>query len=80
MDARPPVLTVVQSSVTIGDPHIVSDALGPRSIIKSIYESLVGLDEQGNYRPALAERWDVAEDARSWTFHLTACAFTTASS
>ena len=67
---RQPVLTVVQSAVEIGDPHIVSDALGRRSIIYSIYEALVGLDERGNYQPALAERWDVAEDARTWTFYL----------
>ena len=64
------VLTVFQSSVTIGDPHIVSDALGPRSIIYSVYEAMVGLDERGNYRPALAEFWEVGEDARSWTFYL----------
>jgi peptide/nickel transport system substrate-binding protein len=67
---RQPVLTVVQSAVAIGDPHIVSDALGRRSIIYSIYEALVGMDERGNYQPALAERWDVAEDARTWTFYL----------
>jgi len=67
---RQSVLTVVQSSVSIGDPHIVSDALGPRSIKSVIYEALVKLDAQGRYRPALAEQWDLSEDARSWTFHL----------
>jgi peptide/nickel transport system substrate-binding protein len=64
------VLTVIQASVTIGDPHIVSDALGPGSIINSVYDALVGLDERGNYQPALAERWEVGEDARTWTFYL----------
>ena len=64
------VLTVIQSSVSIGDPHIVSDALGPRSIVSGIYEPLVRLDGEGRYQPGLAERWDVGEDARSWTFHL----------
>ena len=67
---RQPVLTVYQSSASIGDPHIVSDALARRSIIYSVYEALVRLDELGNYQPALAERWEVGEDARSWTFHL----------
>jgi peptide/nickel transport system substrate-binding protein len=66
----PPVLTVFQSSVTIGDPHIVSDAVARRSIITSIYEALVGRDAQGNYQPALAERWEVEDDAQTWTFHL----------
>lgn len=64
------VLTVVQSSVRIGDPHIVSDGLAAKSIIKTIYDALVALDASGRYQPALAERWDVSEDARSWTFHL----------
>ena len=69
-DPEQPVLTVVQSSVSIGDPHIANDAAGPLSIIFTIYEALVGLDEEGSYQPALAERWEVAEDARTWTFHL----------
>ena len=64
------VLTVIQSSVAIGDPHIVSDGLAGRSMIKTIYDALVEWDADGSYQPALAERWDVSEDARSWTFHL----------
>jgi peptide/nickel transport system substrate-binding protein len=66
----PGVLTVVQSSVGIGDPHIVSDGLAAKSIIKTIYDALVALDASGTYQPALAERWDVSDDARGWTFHL----------
>jgi peptide/nickel transport system substrate-binding protein len=64
------VLRVVQSSVGVGDPHIVSDGLAAKSIIKTIYDALVSVDASGSYRPALAERWDVSDDARSWTFHL----------
>jgi len=71
MDERP-VLTVVQSSVRIGDPHIVSDGLAARSMINTIYEGLVRRDAQGRYEPGLAESWEVAEDARTWTFHLRA--------
>jgi peptide/nickel transport system substrate-binding protein len=65
-----PVLTVLQSSVSIGDPHIASDSGNRLSIIFSIYEALVRVDEDGAFQPSLAERWEVAEDARSWTFHL----------
>jgi peptide/nickel transport system substrate-binding protein len=65
-----PVLTVIQSSVALGDPHIVSGARGPKSIVRSVYDALVALDPAGRYRPALAERWDVSADARTWTFHL----------
>ena len=64
------VLTVIQSSVSVGDPHITSDSSNRLSILFSIYEALVKLDEQGDYQPALAERWEVGEDARSWTFYL----------
>jgi len=66
----PNVLTVVQSSVSIGDPHIASDASDRLGIVFSIYEALVKLDEDGEYEPSLAERWEVGEDARTWTFFL----------
>ena len=65
-----PVLTVLQSSVAIGDPHITSDSSNRLGIIFTIYEALVRLDEEGDFQPSLAERWEVAEDARRWTFHL----------
>ena len=69
-DVARSVLTVIQSSVSVGDPHITSDSSNRLSILFSIYEALVKLDEQGDYQPALAERWEVGEDARSWTFYL----------
>jgi peptide/nickel transport system substrate-binding protein len=56
--------------VSIGDPHIASDSSNRRSILFTIYEALVKLDEEGNYQPSLAETWEVGEDARTWTFHL----------
>jgi len=60
----------MQSSVSIGDPHIASDASNRLGIVFSIYEALVKLDEEGHYQPALAQRWDVEDDARTWTFFL----------
>lgn len=66
----PNVLTVMQSSVSIGDPHIASDASNRLSIIFSVYEALVKLDADGNYQPSLAERWEVEDDVRTWTFFL----------
>lgn len=67
---RQSVLTVFQSSVSIGDPHIASDSPNRLSIVSSIYEALVKVDETGNYRPSLAERWEVEEGGRAWTFFL----------
>lgn len=62
--------TVVQSTVALGDPHIVSDSVNRLNILLSIYEALVAIDGQGSVQPALAERWVVADDARTWTFTL----------
>jgi peptide/nickel transport system substrate-binding protein len=65
-----PALTVQQSSVSIGDPHIASDSSDRLSIIRTVYEALVEMDEDGDYRSSLAETWEIGEDARTWTFHL----------
>ena len=67
---RRSVLTVVQSSVAIGDPHIVSDASDRLSLIFNIYEGLVRLDAAGAYQPGLAEAWEVGDLGRTWTFRL----------
>jgi peptide/nickel transport system substrate-binding protein len=63
-------VTVFQSSVSLGDPHIVSDSVNRLSIIFSVYEALVKQDNEGIYQPSLAESWVVGEDARTWTFNL----------
>ena len=68
--SRPDVLTVMQSSVSIGDPHIASDASNRNGILFTIYEALVKLDEAGHFQPALAESWNVEADAQTWTFSL----------
>lgn len=65
-----PTVTVVQSSVALGDPHIVSDSTARRNILFSIYESLVAVDSEGSFQPSLAERWTTSGDARTWTFTL----------
>ena len=63
-------ITVMQSSVSLGDPHICSDSVNRLSLIFTVYEALVKLDNEGNYRPSLAESWNIEEDARTWTFKL----------
>ncbi len=70
MGPERPALTVMQSSVSIGDPHIASDSSNRLSLLFTVYEALVKLDEDGAYQPGLAESWEVGEDARTWTFHL----------
>jgi len=66
------MITIYQSSVFPGDPHICSDSANRLSLLFSIYEALVAMDDDGAYRPSLAESWTVAEDGRSWTFRLRA--------
>ena len=63
-------ITVMQSSVSLGDPHICSDSANRLSIIFTVYEALVKLDNEGNYQPSLAKSWNVEEDARTWIFNL----------
>jgi len=63
-------ITVMQPSVSPGDPHICSDSVNRLSIIFSVYEALVKRDDAGDYQPSLAEAWEVGKDARTWTFNL----------
>ena len=64
------MITVYQSSVELGDPHICSDSANRLSLVFSVYEALVKMDAAGAYRPSLAESWTVRDDARAWTFRL----------
>jgi len=63
-------VTVLQSSVSLGDPHICSDSVNRLSIIFTVYEALVKADNMGKYQPSLAESWTVEAGARKWIFNL----------
>lgn len=63
-------ITVAQSSVDPGDPHICSDSSNRLSIIFSVYEALVKRDDHGRFIPSLAESWKVEDGARRWIFNL----------
>jgi len=64
------MITVYQSSVEPGDPHICSDSTNRLSLLFSVYEALVKMNPAGSFEPCLAERWTVSEDAKTWTFEL----------
>ena len=51
------------------DPHKTSGTLTFQTI-KSIYDTLAEPDMSGKIVPALAERWEVSDDALTWTFYL----------
>ena len=42
------------------------------NILRDLYEGLVAEDARGRLIPGMAERWSVAVDGRTWTFHLRA--------
>ncbi len=51
------------------DPHKTSGTLTFQTL-KSIYDTLAEPDMSGRIVPALAERWEVSDDALTWTFYL----------
>lgn len=65
-----PKLTILQPAVALADPHIASDNKNRLSILAPMCEALVCRDERGRYQPALAQSWQVTDDARTWTFRL----------
>ncbi|MBT7915160.1 hypothetical protein HN588_14780, partial [Candidatus Bathyarchaeota archaeon] len=63
-------ISVVQSSVDVGDPHICSDSMNRGNIIDSIYEPLASRIGPGIYSPTLASNWAVEPDGLTWLFKL----------
>ena len=67
---QPDSLTILQSSVALPDPHILSDAREGLNLLAAVYDSLIRYTGPEEFGPALAEAWELAPDARTWTFHL----------
>ncbi|MEU4509703.1 ABC transporter substrate-binding protein [Nonomuraea wenchangensis] len=42
----------------------------PQALLVNVYEGLVKLDQNGKIVPLLAEKWDVSDDRRTYTFTL----------
>ena len=63
-------VSVLQKHTRIGDPHVTSDDSARLSILRAVVEPLVRREPGGTYRPCLATRWELSDDAKSWTFHL----------
>lgn len=51
------------------DPAFVTDQVSMR-ISEALFEGLCRLNEKGEPVPGVAERWDVSEDRKHYTFHL----------
>jgi peptide/nickel transport system substrate-binding protein len=62
--------TILQSTVALPDPHILSDAREGLNLLAAVYDTLVSYGGVEQFVPALAEGWELAPDARTWTFRL----------
>jgi len=51
------------------DPHTNSNFSALQGY-EHVYESLTGFDEQTNVIPALAEKWEITNGGKTYTFHL----------
>jgi len=65
-----PLFTILQSSVVVADPHVLSDIRDRRSIIDSIYDALIRRNSNGEFIPWLAAEWLVDSRAQLWRFRL----------
>lgn len=63
------MITIAQARLGIHDPHDCTDASDELPILHAIYDTLVRRVGQ-SFVPHLATRWEVADEARRWTFHL----------
>jgi len=53
------------------DPAIITGQPEGR-IVNALFEGLCAFDKSGKAVPGVAERWDISEDGRTYTFHLRA--------
>ncbi|APE45913.1 peptide ABC transporter substrate-binding protein (plasmid) [Sulfitobacter alexandrii] len=60
---------IAQARLGIHDPHDCTDANDELTILHAIYDTLVRRDGQ-DFAPLLARKWEVSDDARTWTFQL----------
>ncbi len=60
--------SVLSNLVTL-DPAKLTDA-PTFEVLKNIFNGLVELNEKNEPSPALAEKWDVSSDQKTYTFHL----------
>ncbi|WP_243838796.1 peptide ABC transporter substrate-binding protein [Prosthecobacter fusiformis] len=58
------------------DPVLATDQVSMR-IATSLFEGLCRINQQGRAEPGMAERWDISEDRKTYTFHLRAGTFWT---
>lgn len=63
---------ILQKSVELRDPHDCTDSGDALALLEAVFDAPVRRRPEGGYVPALAERWSVSADARTWTLALRA--------
>ncbi|HQZ39638.1 MAG TPA: ABC transporter substrate-binding protein [Vicinamibacterales bacterium] len=66
---RDTLVFAASADATTLDPHNTTDTESDQ-VIMMMYETLIGFDRDMRIVPRLAERWEVAPDGVTWTFHL----------
>ena len=66
---RDRLIFAASADATTLDPHNTTDTESDQ-VIMMVYEPLIAFDDAMTIVPRLAERWSVAEDGVTWTFHL----------
>lgn len=66
---RDTLVFAASADATTLDPHNTTDTESDQ-VIMMMYETLIGFDHDMQIVPRLAERWEVAPDGVTWTFHL----------
>jgi peptide/nickel transport system substrate-binding protein len=66
---RDRLIFAAAADATTLDPHNTTDTESDQ-VIMMVYEPLIAFDDAMTIRPRLAERWSVADDGVTWTFHL----------
>lgn len=63
------IIAAVTAEPKTLDPHDTTDTAS-RQIYSKVTETLVSLNEKGEIEPLLAEKWEVSDDGKVWTFYL----------
>ncbi len=63
-------LIITQPRLALEEPHNCTDSKDILTLHAALFDTLICYDAHMRYAPSLAYAWEVANDARTWTFHL----------
>ena len=66
---KPPLRVSLNTELQVLDP-IVTSINATRVFAYMAFDTLVGIDNAGNFRPQMLEGWEVSEDRLTWRFRL----------